>query len=177
MQEPPDCVGCTKNRIMTKKSTRKPAAKPMNIEGYIPYLLNRVALRMVKHSAGEFAKRKLSVPTWRILATLGEYGTCRFGELASLTSIEPATLSRLLGQLHRSGLISQKVPADDTRAVLNSLTAKGKDVFKRSIPFAYDVESMLLDGVSKADVQALHRALLRMFENLKRRSEKRGNTD
>ena len=47
----------------------------------------------------EFRKRGLTVSTWRVLAVLADRGVCGFGELAELTSIEPATLSRFVEAL------------------------------------------------------------------------------
>ena len=47
----------------------------------------------------EFQRRGLTVSKWRILAVLSDRGVCGFGELARLTSIEPATLSRFVESL------------------------------------------------------------------------------
>ena len=58
-----------------------------------PYLLNRVGVRM-----GELFSRRLepygvTLPMYRVMATLWEKGNQRLGELSEVTSIELSTLS------------------------------------------------------------------------------------
>ena len=69
------------------------------LAGYLPYLINRLTREMLRGVDKQFQERGLTVSKWRILAVLSDRGTCRFGELARLTSIEPATLSRFVGAL------------------------------------------------------------------------------
>ncbi len=151
---------------------KKSAERPIRIEQYMPYLLNRVAMRMIKGSKPRFADLKLTVPTWRILLTLSEHKACRFGELVKLTTIEPATLSRLTDQLHRRGLVRRKTAPGDARSMVISLSPAGADLYGRSVPFALDVQARLLDGVSEADVRVVRRALVRMYENLEQHGDK-----
>ena len=70
------------------------------LAGYLPYLLNRLTREMLRGVDKQFQERGLTVSKWRILAVLSDRGTCRFGELARLTSIEPATLSRFVERAH-----------------------------------------------------------------------------
>jgi DNA-binding MarR family transcriptional regulator len=121
---------------------------------------------MLNYSADEFEKIGLTVPQWRILFALWETGGCRFGTLAGLTSIEPPTLSRLLNLLEAKRLVRRRRNPSDTRSTSISLTAAGKTRFESTLPFARDVTAMYLAGVSKADVNALRRALTQIYDNV-----------
>ncbi len=87
---------------------KRRAARPRapHIESYVPYLVNRAATAMLNYSAPEFEKFGLTVPQWRILLTLWHHRECRFGDLATLTSIEPPTLSRLITALVAAKLVA-----------------------------------------------------------------------
>jgi len=140
----------------------------IRIEEYTPYLLNRVAMKMVKRSAKRFENLRLSVPSWRILFAVREYESCGFGELMTLTSIEPATLSRLINQLHRRKLVRREKPPSDNRSLKISLTPAGIKLFDRSLPFAHEVETALLEGGSKTEARILRKTLVRLYDNLQK---------
>ena len=69
-----------------------------------------------------------------MLAVLADRGVCGFGELATLTSIEPATLSRFVEALIRDRLIRRRRSSADGRAVTITLTEKGEAASSRLCP-------------------------------------------
>jgi DNA-binding MarR family transcriptional regulator len=137
------------------------------LASYLPYLLNRVTREMLRGVDEQFAQHNLNVNTWRILAVLSDQGTCRFGELAGLTAIEPATLSRFVTNLEATGLVRRRRPKADARTVEISLTDQGAKSFTGTLPWAHDVEQRLTTKLSAADVKHLKRMLAQMFSNLK----------
>src|SRR6185436_12360415 len=76
-------------------------------------------------------RRWCCVPSWRILFAVREY------------EIEPATLFRLINQLHRRKLVRREKPPSDNRSLKISLTPAGIKLFDRSLPFAHEVETAL----------------------------------
>jgi DNA-binding MarR family transcriptional regulator len=136
------------------------------LAGYLPYLLNRLTREMLRGVDRQFQARGLTVSKWRILAVLSDRGTCRFGELARLTSIEPATLSRFVGALIRDGLIRRRRSVSDARAVTIGLTEKGEHAFTGTLPWALDVENTLVREIDPADVIKLKHMLKRMYANI-----------
>ena len=133
---------------------------------YLPYLLNRVAREMLRGVDKKFHERGLTVSKWRILAVLSDRGICRFGELAELTSIEPATLSRFVAGLAKKGLIRQRRSRTDARAVQIALTEKGESVFTAALPWAADVENKMTRGLSGNDIDRLKRMLRAIYSNV-----------
>ena len=136
------------------------------LAGYLPYLLNRLAREMLRGVDKKFQERNLTVSKWRILAILSDRGTCRFGELARLTSIEPATLSRFVGALVRDGLIRRRRSSSDARAVTIGLTEKGELAFAATLPWALEVENTLVREIDPEDVLRLKRMLKQMYANI-----------
>jgi DNA-binding MarR family transcriptional regulator len=138
----------------------------LEIERYVPYLVNRAATAMLNYSALEFDKIGLTVPQWRIMFALWQHRECRFGELAKLTSIEPPTLSRLLNAMTTSRLVKRQRIKTDTRSVNVSLTRAGTALFERTLPFAEDVNGLYVKGISAADLAVLRRALATIYDNV-----------
>ena len=143
-------------------------AGDLQIESYIPYLVNRAATAMLNYSALEFEKFGLTVPQWRILLTLWQHRECRFGELAKLSSIEPPTLSRLLNAMTKARWVKRRRIEEDTRSVAVSLTPAGTELFERTVPFAEDVNRLYIDRLSANDLKVLQRALTTIYENVQR---------
>ena len=91
---------------------------------------------------------------------------CGFGELARLTSIEPATLSRFVELLIRDRLIRRRRSSADGRAVTITLTEKGETTFVETLPWALDVENRLARAIAPEDVRRLKGMLKTMYANI-----------
>jgi DNA-binding MarR family transcriptional regulator len=152
---------------MAKTQSRKSASKPNEfLAAYLPYLLNRVVREMLRRAEKEFQRRGLTVSKWRILAVLSDRGVCGFGELARLTSIEPATLSRFVESLIRERLIRRRRSSADGRAVTITLTEKGEATFVETLPWALDVENRLVRKIAPEDLRRLKPMLRTMYTNI-----------
>ncbi len=148
-------------------TSNKRKAKQAFLGNYLPYLLNRLTREMLRGVDEKFSRRDLTVTKWRILAVLSDKGTCRFGALVDLTSIEPATLSRFVGRLDDEGLITRRRPRSDARTVQITLTDKGSSAFAATLPWAFDVERRLTRKLTAAQVKTLKSILDQMFENIR----------
>ena len=143
---------------------------------YIPYLVNRAAAAMVGFASASFAEHGVTVPMWRVLFLLWERETCRFGTMSELTSIGPATLSRLTASMEEERLILRTRVLSDTRVLDLRLTRKGRQLIETMLPVAVEMNDIYLEGVSVEDQTVLHRTLARIHENVARataRSERR----
>lgn len=145
---------------------KKRSGKGEFLSGYLPYLLNRVTREMLKGVDEKFAQHGLTVPKWRMLAVLSDRKTCGFAELVEVTMIEPATLSRLIGQLIDDGLVTRERSSRDARTVDIALTEKGDAAFSGTLPWAADVENRISRGLSASDLRILKKALAQMYENI-----------
>ena len=147
------------------------------LAGYLPYLLNRLTREMLRGVDKQFQDRGLTVSKWRILAVLSDKGTCRFGELARRTSIEPATLSRFVSALIRDGLIRRRRSSADARAVTIGLTEKGEIAFTNTLEWALEVENKLVREIDPDDILKLKQMLDRMYANIHEEFGESGEQD
>jgi DNA-binding MarR family transcriptional regulator len=90
------------------KSTLLHRRARLQLDDFLPYLINRVAVALVaRFSERALARHQVTIDVWRVLAALSNNGRQRQVDLAGLTSIETSTLSRLVTRLVRRGLVSR----------------------------------------------------------------------
>ena len=154
--------------IKSKKAAGRKGdgAVRFSLDGYVPFLINRLAIALVAYSTPEFESRGLTIPTYRILMALRQIKACSFKELIEKTRIEPPTLSRLLNLLEESRLIRRRKSDVDSRSVMVSLTPAGRAIAARQIQFSLSVEDMALQGVSREDAATLRRLLAQIYDNV-----------
>ncbi|HEY0525691.1 MAG TPA: MarR family transcriptional regulator [Stellaceae bacterium] len=137
-----------------------------NLQEYLPYLLNRSAVRIVDTFTDDLRTVGITLPMWRALAALRHGGPMRLGELAEVTSIEMSTLSRTVAAMSRKRLLSRTRSSSDARAVHVALTHEGFALTERLIPSALRCEAAALDGFTGAEVEMLRSLLYRLYANL-----------
>jgi MarR family transcriptional regulator, organic hydroperoxide resistance regulator len=152
--------------VAKKASRRKAPQRKEFLAEYLPYLINRLTREMLRGVDQRFHSHGLTVSTWRVLAVLADRGTCGSGELARLTSTEPATLSRFVASLIEDGLVHRKRSTADGRTVEITLTDAGEARFTETLPWGLDVENKLTRGIPASDVLRLKSMLKRMFANI-----------
>jgi DNA-binding MarR family transcriptional regulator len=148
-----------------KYNARLPLSS-FDLQRYLPYLLNRAAIRITEAFQRELRKDDLTVVMWRVLAVLWHDGAMRLGALAEATSIEVSTLSRLVTAMQARGLVSRTRSIEDARAVEVDLTAEGRAIAERIVPLALDYEATAIAGMSVEDGNALRRLLIQLYGNL-----------
>jgi DNA-binding MarR family transcriptional regulator len=142
----------------------------LDLDNYLPYLVNRVGTIIADQWGGEqLAPYRLSIAMWRVMAVLASKGGQRQIDLADLTSIEVSTLSRLVTRLVRTGIASRTRSASSTREVVVKLTAKGKAQVARLAPLAREYEAAAIAGVRPDELVMVKSALRRMYANMKAR--------
>ena len=136
-----------------------------DLQAFVPYLLNRAAVRIAEAFGEELKRHHLTVPMWRVIAALWHHGPSRLGDLSDLTAIEISTLSRLVTVLQRKGLVSRVRSEADARAVRLDLTDPGRTLTAALIPLALECERRTLSGLSEDEVAFLRRLLHRVYRN------------
>lgn len=116
----------------------------------------------------------LSVGQPKIMDFLTRNDGCMQKDLATLCHIEPATVSRLLGNMETSGLITRTVVAGNRRAVSVSLTALGRTRQKTMSGIRHEVETLALDGFTDEERAAFYDYLTRLYQNLSQEDFKGG---
>jgi DNA-binding MarR family transcriptional regulator len=136
------------------------------LDGYLPYLLNRAGARIASAFGEEMRGLGTSLQAWRVLAALRERDGRRMGDLSTTTSIEVSTLTRLVDNMEKTGLVARRRDANDTRAVLLHVTAAGRRLTRRILPVAERYEEVALKGFAAAEAETLKAALRRLYANM-----------
>ena len=135
----------------------------------LPYLLARVGIRMGDLFVRVVRKEGLTLPMYRVLAALAEQARpLRLVELSALTSADLSTLSRLVADMHKAGLVSRERPANDQRSLQVELTADGQQLYARFMPVAAYYEEVATGDLSRKDAAALKARLGALYDNLDR---------
>src|SRR5579875_69204 len=139
----------------------------LNLDEYLPYLVNRVGVALAQHFGREaLARYHLSIEMWRVLVALSANGGQRQVDLGGLTSIDASTLSRMVTRLARLGFVVRRRSTADNREVEVALTAKGRAALRRLVPTARRYERVAAAGLSRTATAALKRPLRIMYLNL-----------
>jgi DNA-binding MarR family transcriptional regulator len=101
-----------------------------------------------------------------VLAALSNNGGQRQIDLATMTSTDASTLSRLVTRLVRIGLVTRSRSKQSSREVLIALSPKGVALVDRLIPVARRLQDEAIAGISAKDLALVKRALRKMHENM-----------
>lgn len=131
-------------------------ARPrLTLERFLPYRLNVLASIVSNALARIYADRfGITIPQWRIIATLGQFETRTGRDIAAHTVMHKSTVSRAVSALAERGLVERRPNADDMREERLALTGEGRAIYEAVVPEALAFEGALLDGLS-ADQRAL----------------------
>jgi MarR family transcriptional regulator, organic hydroperoxide resistance regulator len=103
---------------------------------------------------------------YRVLASLWETGDRRLGDLAAATTVEVSTLSRLIGEMKRKGLVSRRRCEGNERTVAINLTAKGRALAQELMPIAQHFEDVAVRDFSADEVARIKTVLATVYSNL-----------
>lgn len=135
----------------------------------LPYLLARLGVRMGDLFIRVVGKEGLTLAMYRVIAALAEQGRpLRLGELAALTSTEMSTLSRLIADMHRDGIVFRERPQSNQRSLQVSLTPNGAALAERFMPVAAHYEKVATGTMTVREAASLRATLAQIYENLDR---------
>jgi DNA-binding MarR family transcriptional regulator len=138
---------------------------PLKLEEFLPYRLNVVASLVSQALSRIYADRYgIGVPEWRVLVTLGQYGTMTGKAIGSHSHMHKTKVSRAVALLESRKLIARRPNSSDLREALLALTPAGRAMYDDLAPIALDFASRLTNAVDAADRAAFGRAVDRLIE-------------
>jgi len=141
--------------------------KDIALEDVFIYLIERTERQMKRfaNAALKQAGIEISSEQWAILKRIGERETINQRELAELTFKDPASVTRSLDILEKTGLVRRENMENDRRAYNLFLTPAGEALVKKITPIAKAVRKQGLKNIS-AEEQAQFKATLnRIYDN------------
>ena len=133
------------------------------LEDFLPYRLSVAANRVSRLFAQRYSEDfDLSISEWRVLATVGRFGTLSPSAVGERTAMDKVKVSRAAATLVARGLLRQSADPNDGRGRLLRLTRKGTTLHNNVVPLAREMEVLLAEGLGRTEWQTLNRALVRL---------------
>ena len=141
----------------------------LELEHFLPYRLNVLASLTSQALAQIYADRfGLTIPGWRVVATLGQYRVSTARDIAAHGVMHKSTVSRAVSDLETRGLVRRQSNRQDRREELLALTPAGQAVYETVVPEALAFEARLVSVLTSAEQGALA-AILDKLESHARR--------
>ncbi|GAB3414707.1 MarR family winged helix-turn-helix transcriptional regulator [Niabella aquatica] len=124
-----------------------------------------IARRLQKkfNSAGLF----LTIEQWSVLYHLWKVDGSSQQELCQATFRDKPSMTRLVDNLEKAGLVSRVASTTDRRKNLIYLTDKAKGLEETCHAFAAETVNEALAGVNAADIEVCRAVLKQVYENLR----------
>jgi DNA-binding MarR family transcriptional regulator len=149
--------------------------------GYAPAVRRAEALEQIERSMGQIgragssvmaARRRaaragveVSAPGMGILGVLDRGGRQRVSAVARRAGMVGTLASRELRLLERAGYVTRAADGADGRAVVVSITAKGRDAYRRLRAASVEAAAEALAGWRADELRELARLLARMADD------------
>jgi DNA-binding MarR family transcriptional regulator len=137
------------------------------LDNFLPYRLNRLAAA-ISLALKEIYGRDygLTIPEWRVLATLGQFGEMSATAIGEHSSMHKTKVSRAVQGLEKRRWMRRRENAGDRRGEILSLTSRGLDSYRSICPRMLAFEEEVARKLGSAEnirllssLTALERAL------------------
>jgi len=132
----------------------------LELERFLAYRLNRLAEAVSRDFSRSYRERLgLTRPEWRLLATLGQFGTMTATAVGAHSAMHKTKVSRAVAALEKRGWLARATDADDRRIERLTLTARGAAAYRDMVPVAKAFEARIEALMGKQERAALARGL------------------
>lgn len=139
----------------------------LDLETFLPYRLANLASKMSEQFAPVYQQQSdLSIPQWRILFNLAQFGQSNAKALCEQAAMDKSTVSRAIKALIDKDYVMSVVNPDDKRAALLALSEQGLSLYQQLAPAALAWEKSLLEVLSNAEYQTLLNCLDKLTSKL-----------
>ena len=121
----------------------------------VPYLLNRAGVALGEKFSERIAPYGVTLPMYRVLATLRQTGPKTLGDLSAAVSVELSTLSRLIGTMVKAGLVTRDRPPENARIVSIDITPPGEKLADDLMKIARHFELTMISDLTEGEVAQL----------------------
>ena len=137
------------------------------LEAFLPYRLNRAAAAVSRELRAVYAdKFALTIPEWRVLATLGQYETGTATAIGRHSAMHKTKVSRAVQALEARRWISRKANPTDRREAALALTAAGRKAYAAIIPDMTGFERAMAQRLGADGLRLVEQALS-LLEDMK----------
>lgn len=129
------------------------------LETFLPYRLNRLSAAVSQAFRAVYGPHHdLTVPEWRVLATLGQFEAMSAKEIGAHSAMHKTKVSRAVRALEERRWLTRRESPDDRREEILRLTPLGRKTYGEIVPRALAFEARILEGLGP-DAERLLTAL------------------
>jgi DNA-binding MarR family transcriptional regulator len=132
--------------------------------GYLIYLIDH-AFHMKRNEM--LLKYGITSSQNKVLRCLWEEDGLSQSDILKQLSVRAPSLTKLVEQLEKKGMIDRKICAEDGRAKMVYLTESGRNLKGKSLEVVYYLEDKLFEGFKEDEKREAVGHLTRMLENIK----------
>lgn len=135
-------------------------ADTLELETFLPYRLNRLTDAVSRDFSRIYRQRfGMTRPEWRLLATLGQYGTMTATAIGRHSAMHKTKVSRAVTALEKRRWLTRTIDEADRRVEHLTLTKAGAAAYREMVPLANEFEARMLERLSDADRAAVREGL------------------
>jgi homoprotocatechuate degradation regulator HpaR len=132
----------------------------------LPMALLRAREAVMKKFSPALKAHDLSPQQWRVIRALVEVPELDATELAERCALLLPSLSRILQNLQKRGLVKRRVSADDQRRSLISITPGGRSLFARLSPINEARYAYITERFGYGKLELLYELLDELVEKI-----------
>lgn len=127
-----------------------------NLQEFLPFRLSRLSFEVSNRMAEIYSDRfDITIPEWRILATLAEKQQCTAQAIVASTRTHKSTISRAVSRLIDNGWIERVSSKEDKRMQLLRMSRSGAQRFSELMPLVLNFEKELNAKMSETGIAQL----------------------
>lgn len=143
-------------KTTSPRNDQDKAPARLELERFLPYRLNVLAETVSGSLSRHYAEQYgISVPEWRVLATLGQYERMTATAIGTHSRMHKTKVSRAIAMLEAKGYVARERNRDDMRAAFVTLLPAGRTVYGALVPEALGFERDLLAALSAEERRGL----------------------
>lgn len=140
----------------------------VQLNDMLAYKVAMLASDLSGSLAREYEAYQLTMPEWRVMATLGaclegsqsKYKTAK--EIAHATRLDKVQVSRAIERLNKNGVVIKRLSKKDKRSSLIALSKDGKAMYEQIIPRVVEWQNKRLENITDDE----YRVFLKVIEAL-----------
>ena len=136
----------------------------LQLEAFLPYRLNRIAAAVSQDFRAVYGPHHdLTIPEWRVLATLGQFEEISAKGIGRHSAMHKTKVSRAVQALEERRWLKRRESEEDRREEILTLTASGRKAYRDIIPKALAFEHRILEELG-TEAEPFMAALERLEE-------------
>ena len=137
----------------------------LRLEDFLPYRLNRLADVVSRDFSAIYKSRYgITRPEWRLIATLGQYGSMTATEIGRHSAMHKTKVSRAVSALEKRRWVSRTPDETDRRVEHLALTRAGSQAYREMVPIAKEYDRRLSKAMNPARLAEFYSGLDRLEE-------------